>query len=76
MGTSLRPAVFELERRRPVWDALAELFLNDSAFEDDERADWLLRKMAESGYTVQELESILVEEVAPALYPGTHDICD
>ena len=47
--------------------ALCELFINDSAFNDsafsaDKMADWLLRKMAESGYTVQELESILVEE--------------
>ena len=79
MGTSLRPAVFELERRRPAWEALCELFINDSAFNDsafsaDKMADWLLRKMAESGYTVQELESILVEEVAPALYPAIYDI--
>ena len=44
-------------------EALSELFINGSAFEYDEPNDWLLRKMAESGYTIQELERILVEEV-------------
>ena len=45
-------------------EGLSELFINGSAFEYDEPNDWLLRKMAESGYTIQELERILVEEVA------------
>ncbi|MEZ5399845.1 MAG: hypothetical protein R2729_09245 [Bryobacteraceae bacterium] len=54
----------ELERRRPVWIALAELFL------DTDVRLWyvgIVRVLAESPYTVEELGRILRDEVTPAL---------
>ena len=77
-GALLRPAVFELERRRPAWEGSASCLSTTprSTTPRSRLTKWPTGscKMAESGYTVQELESILVEEVAPAVYPAIYDI--
>lgn len=61
----LAPAL-ELERRRPVWQAMSELFLDQE--HDEETFSQIARVCAESGYTDQELERIFAEEVAPQVY--------
>ena len=70
----MNSALFELERRRPVWEALSELFLNDLVLDDGTLAIRLADKAIESGYTIDDLQRILVEEVAPALYPSVYVI--
>ena len=57
----LSPA--ELIRRRPVWAALSELFLDTELDELD--IHWLAHTLHESGYPLAELEHILRTEVAP-----------
>ena len=53
----------ELMRRRPVWDALSELFLDTELGDADFRR--LGRTLRESGYSLPELQHILRTEVAP-----------
>ena len=48
--------------RRPVWDALADLFLDtDTSL----ARSWRVRMLAASPYSVAELEQILIDEVYP-----------
>jgi len=49
--------------RRPVWDAMQMLFMDTDPV--DELA-WIARVCVESKYSVDELESILFDEVFPA----------
>ena len=67
----------ELQRRRPVWEAMSDFFL------DTELDDAALRAIAdtlqESGYSTAELEDILETELGPLLYenrahPGTSNV--
>lgn len=52
----------DIETRKPVWEALSTLFLDtDISLLSDYRAG----KLAESPYTIDELEEILREEVFP-----------
>ncbi len=52
----------EIIHRRPVWDALSTLFLDtDVSLLRDSRVSTL----AQSKYTIQELQDILVSEVYP-----------
>lgn len=55
-----------LERRRPVWQALSGLFLDNVV--DDSGLRGVARCLAESGYDWSELESIMAVEVAPVLH--------
>ncbi len=58
----MRPAVDDLAARRPVWDALADLFLDtDVAL----ARSWRAQVLARSPYTLDELERILCREVFP-----------
>ena len=62
----MRPPPFssdELERRVPVWTALADLF-RDTEFTDSDAA-YVARVLAASGYDMPTLERILRTEVAP-----------
>lgn len=64
----MKPPAEELERRRPVWEALSSVFL-DTEIEDE----WLERiagTLRASGYTASELEAILWGELCPVLYPN------
>lgn len=61
----------ELERRRPVWDAMSDLFL-------DTETRWsvphVARRCAESGYDDETLEHIFWGEVFPEAIPNLLDI--
>lgn len=61
------PAV-DLERRRPVWAALSELFLDTALQPEDLQR--LADTLASSGYSRAELEQILRREVGPVLLPN------
>lgn len=63
MNADLRPAPEDLERRRVAWEALSTLFL------DEDIADsrhWRAAQLAPLPYTMDELTSILADEVKPA----------
>ncbi|WP_169977466.1 DUF7079 family protein [Tautonia rosea] len=64
----MRAASVELERRRPVWDALSDLFLDRELQPDDHRR--IADVLASSGYSEAELEEILCREVGPVLWPN------
>lgn len=56
----------EIDRRRPVWQAMSAFFLDtelDAA--DDER---IADVLAASGYSIDELERILWHELSPILH--------
>lgn len=59
----------EIARRRPVWVALSELWLDTELDEAD------LHRIAEvlraSAYRLAELRRIYLHEVAPVMYPNT-----
>lgn len=65
----LTPAAADLERRRPVWLAMSELFLDTEL--DLPALHAIARALRASGYTPQELERILSREVAPILRANT-----
>lgn len=52
-----------LERRAPVWEALSELFVGKE-LQDYDYAD-IAETLRVSGYSLDELENVLREEVAP-----------
>jgi hypothetical protein len=55
----------DLERRRPVWEALADLFL-DTTLDDADRR-FIAERIVASGYSPAEVEDILWHEVFPAV---------
>jgi hypothetical protein len=55
----------DLERRRPVWETLSELFLDTELQERDYR--WIATSLAASGYSYSEIQAILWDEVYPAM---------
>lgn len=61
----MKRAIEDLVNRRPVWEALSALFL-DTELDTDVRRR-LVRVLASSVYTLDELESILYDEVYPVL---------
>lgn len=63
MTLSLTPA--ELARRRPIWTALAALFLDTELEEADYRH--LARVLRDSGCSPDEWRTILRDEVAPVV---------
>ncbi|WP_206950786.1 DUF7079 family protein [Trinickia acidisoli] len=52
-----------LERRAPVWEALSELFVGKELQDYDYEA--IAETLRQSGYSLDELEKMLREEVAP-----------
>ncbi len=58
----LKAACDDLADRRPVWDALSDMFLDTDVSLSRE---WRVRVLAESPYSVDDLERILVDEVYP-----------
>ncbi|AMR27139.1 hypothetical protein A0257_08475 [Hymenobacter psoromatis] len=69
---SQRPPVPEPDRRWPVWQVLADMYL-DTELQPNE-----LRHTAEvcvvSGFTWLEIKQINYDEVAPALWVNLHDV--
>jgi hypothetical protein len=61
----MKPPGEDLERRRPVWEALSRLFL-DTDLGPEERGR-IAATLDESGYSEDEVRSILWEELFPAL---------
>ncbi|MGH7937882.1 MAG: DUF7079 family protein, partial [Chthoniobacterales bacterium] len=57
------PAGDDLKHRRPVWEALSTLFLDTDTSLDRQ---WRARILADSTYSLDELEEILLAEVHPA----------
>lgn len=55
-----------LDRRRPVWLTLSDLFLDDDV--DDAAQKGIARSLLESGYDWAQLDAIVVTEVAPVLH--------
>ena len=64
----IRPA--ELARRRPLWIALSELWLDTELGNSDLK--WIASRLVATGYAWTEIERICLQEVAPALFdnPG------
>ena len=62
----MNPPADEIERRRPVWEALSAFFL-DTEIDDAWRAEIVSTARA-SGYSVEELDSILWRELCPVLH--------
>jgi hypothetical protein len=56
----------ERERRRPVWIALSDLWLDTELREHDLR--YIASIMKQSNYTIDELRNIYLYEVAPVVY--------
>jgi hypothetical protein len=52
-----------LERRAPVWEALSELFVGKELQDYDYAG--IAKTLRLSGYSLEELETVLREEVAP-----------
>ena len=62
---SMKPASSELDRRRSVWEALSDFFLDTELQPRD--LLHIARVLAASNYSEDELEFILRYEVAPVL---------
>jgi hypothetical protein len=60
------PPEFDLPKRRPVWEAMSEIFLDNERDETDYRA--IAEVCARSDYSERELDQIFTTEVAPALF--------
>src|SRR5437764_972755 len=59
------PPVEDLERRRPVWERLSDLFLDTEL--QDYHYSGIAQQIIESGYGPTEVHHILWEEVFPAI---------
>ncbi len=65
-GEELPLAATDLERRRPVWNVLSELYLDTELDElDNER---IAAVLVDSGYSTGQLEEILYRELHPVLH--------
>lgn len=66
---SLADAVLDeqwIQKRKPLWAALAELWLDTELSADD--LERIARVMAESGLTIEQLRRVYLFEVAPVVY--------
>lgn len=61
----MRIAAEDLERRRPLWEALADLFLDTELQEYHYR--FVATRVLESAYTATEVQEILWDEVFPVI---------
>lgn len=61
----------EIERRKPLWLALSELWKNTELF--DYELNHIADQMISSGYSLAEIENICFREVAPAVYKNLID---
>ena len=57
---------FYSDERQDTWYILAELFLDTELMQDDLQR--IARSLAEKSYTIPQLQSIMRDEVAPALH--------
>lgn len=68
--TPLLPPAQDLERRRPVWEALSDLFLDTEL--DEAHLRHIASTLVISGYSDPELNDILYGEVYPACICNLH----
>ena len=61
----MTPPDQEVERRRPVWDALSSFFL-DTELDDDQHRE-IAQTIVASGYSPSEIQMILWDEVYPVV---------
>ena len=61
-----------LKTRKPLWLALSDLFL-DTELQDYDCL-FIANKMKESGYTLDEINDILMREVFPVCIPNLHSV--
>jgi hypothetical protein len=59
----MAPPDQEIDRRRPVWDALSSFFL-DTEFDDEEHR-YIAKAIVASAYSPSEIQAILWDEVYP-----------
>jgi HEAT repeat protein len=64
--------MFDLDRRMPVWRALATLFVDGDLNEDRQRE--IAHMLKESGYGHAELRQIYEQEVAPVCYSNLYSV--
>ena len=69
MVNPLPPPQDDLSRRRPVWDALSNLFLDTELTEKDYR--WIAGVLVDSAYDDAQLDYVLFNEVYPVLFWNT-----
>ena len=67
-GQSVEIDETEIERRKPVWAALSELWLDTELTQDDLQR--IAGVMKRSGYNVPQLRDIYLFEVAPVVFPN------
>ena len=63
----------EVERRRPVWDALSSFFLDTEL--DDEQHRHMAQVLVASAYSPSEIQTILWEEVYPVVEANLRSPC-
>ncbi len=61
----MSPPSQDLERRRPIWDALSSFFL-DTELDDDQHRQ-IAQAITDSKYTPSEIHTILWDEVYPVV---------
>src|SRR5216684_1908558 len=59
----MKPAIEDVSNRRPVWEALSKLFLDDELQPSD--FERIAQILTESPYLLEEIEDILYGEVYP-----------
>lgn len=59
----------EISKRKFIWLALSELYLDTELDDDDFKR--IAEILKESGYSLRELKQINYKEVAPVVYPNT-----
>jgi len=64
-------SIEEIQTRRPVWLALSELFLDTDV---SYSYDYIVRECAQSSYSIEQLYSILKEEVAPVCFANLYGV--
>lgn len=63
----MKPASEDLENRRPVWQQLSDLFLDTEL--QQYHFDGMARAVADSPYSLSEIEEILIRELYPVCMP-------
>ncbi len=58
----MKSALEDLTNRRPVWNALSSLFLDNDVSLD---RSWRVGLLASSPYSMQDIEQILIDEIYP-----------
>jgi hypothetical protein len=62
----------EIKRRMPVWEAISDLWLDTELGENG--VLYIARVLAESGYSLEEIDKIYTEEVAPVVYMNAYSV--